>query len=81
MIQHSEKPGHYLFANLAAFSITGGMEKFNRSFLHALYNLEQKGVLTADAVSLCDTGADEAYFPNTKYHGYGLNRLKFVWGL
>ena len=77
----AEKPATYLFANLAAFSITGGMEKFNRCFMYALQHLQQKGALRADAVSFCDTTANASYFPDNQYAGFNRNRLRFVWNL
>lgn len=67
-----------LFLNLSAFSSTGGIEKFNRSFLKALYDAELKGKTITDAFSLQDTDADEKYFNKNNYKGFAGNKLKFV---
>ena len=64
--------------NLIAFSGTGGIEKFNRSFLKALTDLESEGVLLADAASAYDGESDEHYFPKLVYKGYGKRRNAFV---
>lgn len=67
-----------LFLNLSAFSSTGGIERFNRSFLKALKDIELKGKITADAVSLHDTDTDESYFNKNNYKGFGGAKIKFV---
>lgn len=67
-----------LFLNLSAFSSTGGIERFNRSFLKALNDIELKGKITADAISLHDTAADAKYFNKNNYIGFAGNKLKFV---
>ncbi len=66
------------FLNLIAFSGTGGIEKFNRSFLKALYDLENDGVLLADASSAYDSVSVENYFPQLVYKGYSKHRNRFV---
>ncbi len=68
----------YLFANLAAFSVTGGMEKFNRCFMNALSKLEERAFLHSDAISFCDTESDPEYFPPEKYTGFKRNRVQFI---
>jgi glycosyltransferase involved in cell wall biosynthesis len=67
-----------LFLNLTTFSQTGGIEKFNRSFLKALHELECESALYSNAHSLYDDITDENYYPDEKYSGYGQNRIKFV---
>jgi len=67
-----------LFLYLKAFSFTGGIEKFNRSFLKALHELSVDGVFDADAFSMHDAETDEKYFPRLRFKGYAGNRLWFV---
>lgn len=67
-----------LFLYLKAFSFTGGIEKFNRSFLKALHELSVDGLLDAEAVSPYDNVTDEKYFPRLRFKGYNGNRLLFV---
>jgi phosphatidylinositol alpha-1,6-mannosyltransferase len=67
-----------LFLYLKAFSLTGGIEKFNRSFLKALHELSVDGFFDADAFSSYDTVTDEKYFPAKRFTGYKGNKLLFV---
>lgn len=67
-----------LFLYLKAFSFTGGIEKFNRSFLKALHELSVDGLMNADAVSPYDSVTDEKYFPRLRFKGYNGNRLFFT---
>lgn len=67
-----------LFLYLKAFSFTGGIEKFNRSFLKALHELSVDGVIDADAASSYDPVTDEKYFPRNRFSGYGGRRKQFV---
>lgn len=67
-----------LFLNLTTFSKTGGIEKFNRSFLKALYDLEVSGDIYSNAHSLYDLDIDERYYPPQKYTGFRQNKIKFI---
>jgi len=67
-----------LFLNLMAFKQTGGLEKFNRSFLKALVENEVQAGMVTQAYSLCDTIANEAYYPSDKYKGFGYHKVKFT---
>lgn len=68
-----------LFLNLKAFSITGGIEKFNRSFLKALSELEKEGLVVADGWSMHDDQCNAKYF-NPEYYGcFKGKKLKFVY--
>ena len=67
-----------LFLNLSAFSSTGGIQMFNRSFLKALNDIESEGKITADSMSLHDTAADAKYFNKNNYKVFAGNKLKFV---
>ncbi len=53
---------HILFANLTAFSATGGLEKFNRTLLYGLNKSVQEGTISATGISLYDTQVNPAYF-------------------
>lgn len=66
------------FLNLSAFAFTGGIEKFNRSFLKSLNDLEKEGLIMADAASLHDIQVDGRYFTDEHYQSYQKNTLKFV---
>ncbi len=74
----SENQPKLLFANLTAFSVTGGIEKFNRCFLRALHDIENNNKLIANAVSVHDTEANDAYFPLSNYDGYKGNKVRFL---
>lgn len=67
-----------LFLNLSAFSLTGGIEKFNRAFLKALSELEREGKVIADSFSAYDDKVDDRYFNVVNYTGFKSNRIKFV---
>lgn len=67
-----------IFLYLKSFSYTGGIEKFNRSFLKALYELSQEEELTVQAISSHDTVSNEQYFPSKNFKGFGGNRILFV---
>ncbi|MFY7652449.1 MAG: asparagine synthase (glutamine-hydrolyzing), partial [Chitinophagaceae bacterium] len=78
LVFHQQQLPTILFANLTAFSVTGGIEKFNRSFLKALFELEIAEQLVANAYSAYDTLPDETYFPHENYRGFSKKRLAFV---
>lgn len=67
-----------LFLTLNAFSLTGGIEKFNRAFLKAMSDLDKEGKIKAYATSAYDVEADERYFANNRYKGFQGNRVRFV---
>ncbi len=67
-----------LFLNLKAFSITGGIEKFNRAFLKALSELEEEGIIVADGWSVYDDVCDTNYFEAKNYKGFRAKRKRFV---
>jgi len=69
-----------LFFYLKGFSFTGGIEKFNRSFLKALHELSVDGDIDADAVSVYDNSTDEKYFPAKRFKGYNGSRIPFILG-
>lgn len=67
-----------LFLNLAAFSVTGGIEKFNRAFLRALSELEKEGMIITNCLSAFDTNVDTNYFEAKNYKCYKANKMRFV---
>ena len=67
-----------LFINLAAFSLTGGIEKFNKCFLKALWDLYQQDDLDVASFSLYDQQTDANYFPQELYKGFNRSKISFV---
>lgn len=67
-----------LFLNLMAFQQTGGLEKFNRSFLKALFENEAQLGIVTKSYSLCDNSSNKAYYPSDKYKGFGYNKINFT---
>lgn len=66
-----------LFLYLDAFEFTGGIQKFNRSFLKALHELSVDGKIDADAWGSYDSNADEKYFPSLRLKSFKANRIWF----
>ncbi len=64
-----------LFVCLTAFSRYGGIEKFNKAFIGGLTT-----TASADAIISClyDTVADQNYSKESKFSGFGGNRLGFI---
>lgn len=78
-IKYFEKPlKKILFLNLRAFSITGGIEKFNRAFLKALSELEKEGMVVADAWSMYDDKCDPKYFEPEYYRSFKGGKTYFI---
>ena len=67
-----------LFLYLTAFSRTGGIEKFNRSFLKALADISVDGVMDVLAISSHDITADKKYIAATKFNGFAGNKVGFL---
>lgn len=67
-----------LFLNLKAFSITGGIEKFNRAFLKVLSDLEKEGIVVADAWSMYDDKCDGKYFEPEHYYCFKGKKVQFI---
>lgn len=67
-----------LFLYLDSFSNTGGIEKFNRSFLKALQELNNERLIDAFAYSLYDSNCDENYFSKLFFKGYYGKKVPFV---
>lgn len=73
----SKPTQHILFANLTAFSATGGLEKFNRTLLHGLQLCANEGLITVAGISLYDTAPNTAYF-TAPYWGMSGRRIAFI---
>lgn len=67
-----------LFLSLYSFSITGGIEKFNRAFLKSLSELEAEGSVSANSISLYDRSIDEKYFSADNYIASSGSKFSFM---
>lgn len=67
-----------LFLTLSVFSLTGGIEKFNRAFIKALGNLVEPLMLQSSVTSLYDNKGDEHYCGHQLFRGSKGNRFAFV---
>jgi len=64
---------------LSAFSMQGGIERFNRAFLHAFYLLEQKKAYQYSAVILHDCNLKEnPYVPSTYFKTFKGSKIYFL---
>ena len=64
---------------LSAFSLQGGIERFNRALLHAMYLLEQKRGCNVSAMILHDNGLNEnSYVPSTRLKALKGNKIYFL---
>ncbi|MGN6530612.1 MAG: asparagine synthase (glutamine-hydrolyzing), partial [Ginsengibacter sp.] len=73
------KPQRILFLTLRTFSKTGGIEKVSKVAGKALYELceESGGKLKVCSMYDAKTDADEKYFPEKNFTGFGIQKLKF----
>lgn len=76
---NSKRPS-ILFTGLTAFSLTGGIEKFNSCFLLALKELADENGWEHAAAVLYDTAANTRYYPDGNFSGYGKSKLRFMLG-
>jgi phosphatidylinositol alpha-1,6-mannosyltransferase len=64
---------------LSAFSMQGGIERFNRAMLHATYLLEQKNICNVSAEILHDYHLKEnPYIPSTHLKTWKGNKIYFL---
>jgi len=78
-IKYYDKPvKKILFLNLKTFSVTGGIEKFNRAYLKALSDLEKEGIVVADAWSMYDDKCDSKYFDRRYYQCFNGKKIQFI---
>ena len=70
-----------LFLTLRTFSVTGGIEKVSKVAGKALYDIcqESKNELTVCSMYDDQNAADEKYFPERIFTGFGIRRLRFTW--
>lgn len=66
-----------LFLYLSAFTGTGGIEKFNRAFMKALYEVAGGVSGKLLVLSAYDTTTDSRYLPEEVFKGFDKNRLLF----
>lgn len=67
-----------LFLYLDAFSITGGIEKFNKAFMKALQDISKEGDLSYKSFSAYDDKPDFRYVDAESYLGFKGNKFAFV---
>lgn len=67
-----------LFLTLTAFSKTGGIEKFNRSFSKALNDFSNAGKAVITISSVYDDKPDEKYVSSNNFRAYSGNRWLFI---
>ncbi len=67
-----------LFLSLTTFSKTGGIERFNKCFLKALSDLDEKGITESHAHSAYDEHSDGKYYQEKKYEGFRGRKAAFV---
>jgi phosphatidyl-myo-inositol dimannoside synthase len=67
-----------LFLYLNAFSVTGGIEKFNKAFLKALRDISEEGTIKYNTLSAYDNEADQRYVNDDNYKGYEGRRISFA---
>jgi phosphatidyl-myo-inositol dimannoside synthase len=66
------------FLVLASFSSMGGIEKFNRAFMKAFTQSEEKLNCDFAASGMYDTYADNNYIPSEKFKAFRGSRWKYV---
>ncbi|MCL6495356.1 MAG: glycosyltransferase family 4 protein [Ignavibacterium sp.] len=67
---------HFLI--LSAFKFTGGLEKFNRAFMKALYDVSLEEKFELFVKSSHDELPDERYISNNKFVGFAGSKIKFA---
>lgn len=70
-----------LFLTLRTFSVTGGIEKVSKVAGKALYDLCKESGNELNVCSMYDdqNAADEKYFPEKAFTGFGIKRLLFTY--
>lgn len=66
------------FLILSAFKYTGGLEKFNRAFIKALYEISSEQNSKLAVKSSHDLNCDKRYLPDEKFQGFNKNKIKFT---
>lgn len=67
-----------LFLTLSTFSLTGGIEKFNRAFIKALGSLQEPLRLRSAVASMYDDAPDTQYSEQQPFSGSNGKRIQFV---
>lgn len=65
-----------VFYYLSAFDYVGGIEKFNRSFIKALTDLNDNKHCDLNILSAYDSKVDERYGSKTQFKGFSKSRIK-----
>lgn len=78
--QQNGKNKKILFLTLRTFSITGGIEKVSKVAGKALYELCEASGTELSVCSMYDEqdDADEKYFPEKNFTGFGIRRFRFA---
>ena len=71
-------PKKNLFLYLNAFSVTGGIEKFNKAYMKALQDISKDGTLKYESYSAFDEEPDLRYVDAESYLGFKGNRFSFA---
>lgn len=67
-----------LFLYLDAFRQTGGIEKFNRAFMKALYDISKDSEMDYKAFSVCDDKPNITYVKAEKHKGFRNRKYSFT---
>ena len=67
-----------LFLYLNAFSVTGGIEKFNKAFMKALQDISTEGDLSYKTFSAYDDDPDLRYVDAESYRGFKGRKFSFA---
>lgn len=67
-----------MFLTLTTFSSTGGIEKFNRAFLKALFQLQASLSLRVYGAGMYDNTVDDRYIPEIQFRPFKSHRIWFI---
>ena len=67
-----------LFLYLNAFSVTGGIEKFNKAFMKALQDISKEDKIKYKAFSAYDNESDLRYVDKESYKGFKGRKFSFA---
>ena len=67
-----------LFLYLNAFSVTGGIEKFNKAFMKALWEISVEKGTDFKILSAYDDEPDARYIDINRFKSFKGNRIKFL---
>lgn len=67
-----------LFLYLNAFSVTGGIEKFNKAFMKALQDISKEGLIEYESFAAYDNVSDIRYVASENYKGFKGRKYSFA---